>query len=120
MQHIDDIYRAIIEKAIAKGWSPSDLNEGKLNWSFQSCVFFTKTPVWDGEKVIEQLGCCNIEKIIFDHKFAKAMYGEDEYTMVLSSLSILPAPERAEYMKLAYLNDEDMNKSEEIAVKTEA
>lgn len=99
----DVVYRSIIELAIDKGWSPRQEKAGDLHWAFAAGTFYTKSPTWNGEKVVEQMGACSIEKLLFDHNFAKITFGEDEFAMVLTSLAILPSFERPEFLKLSYL-----------------
>lgn len=108
MDEADNVYRAIVEIAIQKGWAPRQEKAGDLHWAFAAGTFYTKSPLWNGDKIIvEQMGACSIEKLLFDHNFARITFGDDEFPMVLTSLAILPASERPEFLKLSYLMVKD-------------
>lgn len=84
----DKIWITVIERAISKGWVPNPLLKEGFKWSFRGSTFFTKTPIWNGNTVTEEMGAANIERLIFDHAFAKTFFGEfwiDRITEVVLS-----------------------------------
>lgn len=76
----NEIYTAIFNKAIANGWSPGQDLPENYAWKYEGGSFWVKAPVWDDkeEKIVDRLNACSIEKILFDHKFAKCLWGDKE------------------------------------------
>lgn len=72
----DNFWIEIITEAIKKGWNPNPMTKSGFKWSFTNGTFFTTMPVWNGKAVVEEMGAANVEKIIFDHNFAKIFFGE--------------------------------------------
>lgn len=77
MKHDFDVMNAIIKKAFLNGWVPIGEVGDNFKWTYRMGTFHMKTPVWDGEKMVDQMQSASMEKIIFDHQFAKCLWGEE-------------------------------------------
>lgn len=96
----DDIYRNIIKQAEKKGWTPNSKIE-HIEWIVVEDSFIIKVAVWNGEQMTEQMGACSVERVIFDHGFAKIMWGED-FVDTLKEIVSKNSIERIEYLKSFY------------------
>lgn len=92
----DDIYRSIISQCNKKGWSPNPKIE-HIEWIIAEGSFLTKVAVWNGTAMEEKMGACSVERVIFDHGFAKIMWGEN-FIDVLKEIASRSFQPRMEYL----------------------
>lgn len=93
----EHIIKSILEKVIMKGWIPrKDIGNG-FQWSYLQGRFYMKAPVWDFKqgKMMEEVSIISIESILFDHSFARILWG-DEYLSRISELAV--SDKRIEYL----------------------
>lgn len=70
-----EVMTAVILKAMKNGWVPR-LEMPEAQWAYAAGQFSVKAKIWNGEKMVDEISMCSIERIIFDHEFAKALWGE--------------------------------------------
>lgn len=83
----DEIYTKIIAKGILGGWIPrQDMGEN-FTWLVQNGNFLCKSMVWSESKgsMEEFIVGCNVEKVIFDHAFACALWGDKDTELDLKN-----------------------------------
>lgn len=102
---MDDVYRSIVHKAMKKGWNP-DPKIDDIKWIVQEGSFFTKVAVWNGTEMEEKMGACSIERVLFEHRFASIMWG-DNFLDILKNLVSLDTIERVEFLS-QYIDEEDI------------
>lgn len=72
MKTKQEILEAAIQKAIAGGWADI-FNGGYEKWEWQP--EFTR---WDNGEIYEDNERIDLEVVIFNHDFAKALWGEED------------------------------------------
>jgi hypothetical protein len=97
-----EIMTAVILKAMQNGWVPR-LDIPEVQWAYVAGQFSVKAKIWNGEKMVDEISTCSIERIIFDHEFAKALWGEKNpaggvygWTQAIQDLSI--SEDRLEFL----------------------
>lgn len=96
-EQIDEIYSKVIKEANKKGWTPNSKIE-HIEWNIIEGTFFTKVAMWDGNNMVENMGACSMEKVLFDHGFAKIMWGEN-FIEILKNLAERNLFERLDYLQ---------------------
>lgn len=104
-EKIDSVYRNIIKQCNEKGWTPNQKID-HIEWIVAEGTFFTKVAVWNDDKMEEQTGACSIERIIFDHAFAKIMWGEN-FVEILKEIVSRNFHDRIEYLE-TFCSNEDI------------
>ena len=108
IKKIDELYAKVIQKAMENGWQPS-VGMKDYTWCVQNGNFMMKSSVWSEQngKVEDFVVACNIEKIIFDHAFAEALWGSELFvedglefkTWEENLQELVMCTDRVEYLK---------------------
>ena len=69
------LYAKVIEKSLESGWIPPSPFGDDFSWTVVDDSFCMKNPIWDFHlsMVREQTISVSIERVLFDHSFAKAL-----------------------------------------------
>lgn len=76
----DEIYTKIIAKGMLGGWQAREDMGENFSWNVSNGIFFCKSTVWSEKngRMEDFIVGCNVEKIIFDHSFARAIWPHSE------------------------------------------
>ncbi len=96
----EEIYKKIFAKGFENGFIPFSGLEKGFSWTFNHGNIWIRTEVWDFEqnKAVEHLNACNMEKILFDHTFAKCLWGEDLNFVKLNLAEMAMSEDRTDFL----------------------
>lgn len=91
------LYAKVIEKSLESGWIPPSPFGDDFSWTVVDDSFCMKNPIWDFHlsMVREQTISVSIERVLFDHSFAKALCGDK---IVKHELTGIEMPKWMEYL----------------------